>query len=654
MRFIILLGVFSCSFPVIAQIDTTQIEVISITSKAKLSTKKTLGSVEEQMLQAPQIDFIRRGSYAWEPLLNGFSSERTALTIDGMAIHAACTDKMDPVTSYVEISNLSNISIGTGNQTSAGIQSIAGSVNLNTASPLFADSIQYKNQLFAGLESGNWQKIVGYTNQFSSQKWFTKASLFWRDGENYTAGKRTPISYSSFSKLNTSLNTAYRINSREIIELKSIFDYAYNVGYPALTMDVKKAQAIILSIDYSKEIDQNWKLVSKIYFNKITHIMDDSKRPDVPIRMDMPGWSTTAGYLISANYLKSKHRFLLNSNGHWNYSIAEMTMYPNDPNEKEMFMYTWPKVHSWYQGFQGEWNYKINTNQKVTVQSGIHFQHRFITDSVGLNTVQIIDAEFSGKLTKVLPSVSASWDFYQNNWNIHFKSGYSTRAASVSEAFGFYLFNANDRYDYIGNIRLKNEKALYAELETSKAWSNFKIQIRSNYFYTLDYIIGEINPDYYVMTIGAIGVKNYQNISPVAIQNNYLSFHYFPIHTLKLGGTISSHLQQEIKTKQTLPFTSPIRGQFEIRWTHQNFFLGANVQYHFKQQKFGKAFGESNTSSWTLLNVDLGHSFQWKKQQILIKAGVHNLFDRYYTSYSDWQKIPRMGRNIFLHLEYQF
>ena len=43
---------------------------------------------------------VKRGSYAWEPLINGMATERTVITIDGMRIFGACTDKMDPITSY--------------------------------------------------------------------------------------------------------------------------------------------------------------------------------------------------------------------------------------------------------------------------------------------------------------------------------------------------------------------------------------------------------------------------------------------------------------------------------------------------------------------------------------------------------------------------
>ena len=59
---------------------------------------------------------IKRGNYAWEPTLNNMVSERLVVTIDGMQIFGACTDKMDPITSYVDVSNLEKVTIGSGQE----------------------------------------------------------------------------------------------------------------------------------------------------------------------------------------------------------------------------------------------------------------------------------------------------------------------------------------------------------------------------------------------------------------------------------------------------------------------------------------------------------------------------------------------------------
>src|SRR5690625_4173376 len=72
---------------------------------------KSLGSIDNYLEKSSAVNMIKRGAYAWEPMLQGMSSERSVLTIDGMRIYGACTDKMDPITSYVEITNLSKVNI---------------------------------------------------------------------------------------------------------------------------------------------------------------------------------------------------------------------------------------------------------------------------------------------------------------------------------------------------------------------------------------------------------------------------------------------------------------------------------------------------------------------------------------------------------------
>ncbi|HTO34978.1 MAG TPA: hypothetical protein VLZ72_01980, partial [Flavobacterium sp.] len=65
--------------------------------KKKIETEMKMAvTVDEFLASSDQISFIKRGAYAWEPLLNNMSSERSTITIDGMHVFGACTDKMDP------------------------------------------------------------------------------------------------------------------------------------------------------------------------------------------------------------------------------------------------------------------------------------------------------------------------------------------------------------------------------------------------------------------------------------------------------------------------------------------------------------------------------------------------------------------------------
>ncbi len=75
-------------------------EVIVISSYNKAlehkSHHKPLSTLDEYLESSKKVNMIKRGAYAWEPVLNDMSSERLSVTIDGMLIFGACTDKMDP------------------------------------------------------------------------------------------------------------------------------------------------------------------------------------------------------------------------------------------------------------------------------------------------------------------------------------------------------------------------------------------------------------------------------------------------------------------------------------------------------------------------------------------------------------------------------
>ena len=75
------------------------------------SVKGQAASIDEHLGELRKVNLVRRGSYAWEPVVNNMQTERLSTTIDGMKIFYACTDKMDPVTSYVESGNLQSISL---------------------------------------------------------------------------------------------------------------------------------------------------------------------------------------------------------------------------------------------------------------------------------------------------------------------------------------------------------------------------------------------------------------------------------------------------------------------------------------------------------------------------------------------------------------
>lgn len=629
-------------------------EVIVIGKKATLHQKqaKSLTTVEDYLQQSSKVNMIKRGSYAWEPLINNMATERTVITIDGMRIFGACTDKMDPITSYVEVSNLSQANVTSGQQGSCHGATIGGAIDLKRT-----DLIQRKmgwNGLFStGYETNNQHKIIGSSIGYNDSLFYANIDFMLRDAENYKAGGNKEIDFSQFSKYNVSATAGYFLTPKQSLEGSIIYDKATDVGYPALPMDVSLAEATIASLKYNyfpvSEHFSDWE--TKFYFNSITHVMDDTKRPFVPIHMDMPGWSDTYGVYSKLKGKYNNHQFLANLNAFYNKSVAEMTMYPENPNENLMFMYTWPDVRTFYKGLFLEDLIKVSPKADVKLTANIGFHSNKVADEFGLQSLRIFYPEMNVTKNRILKSVSANYSWQNKGYETGFGLAYGERAPSVSEGYGFYLYNSNDFYDYIGNPNLKNEKSFEGNASFGYKKGNFSSKITASFFYISDYIIGKIDDEALPMTIGASGIKVYDALDHATIFNTDLNLEY-KINDNWNWKTQLVYSSGKDDAKNNLPFISPLRYSGHLTYRKEKLNLGIVATGKLVQNDFASLYGETKTADYLLFNLNAGYSFLLNNQKMSLQAGVENIFDKNYTTFSDWNGLPRMGRNFFLNVNY--
>lgn len=630
-----------------------QLSGVVIIGQQNVANKKVkvLSSLDAYLESNNAINMIKRGAYAWEPMLNGMATERSVVTIDGMRIYGACTDKMDPITSYVEITNLSKANIHSGQSGAANGATIAGSIDLLRRTSGFGAKT-FKGSVFTGWESANEQKILGTTLQHSGENFFADVDFTYRDANNYKAGGGQEILYSQFTKYNFSATSGFKINPHQKVIASLIYDKAIDVGYPALPMDVAKAEAIIGSVQYDHHLGlplaDYWQ--TKLYYNEVTHIMDDTKRPVVPIRMDMPGWTKTFGYYSKLNGTVGNHTWMANLSGHYNKSLAEMTMFSNNTNERDMFMLTWPGVHTIYNSLFLEDKLQINDkwNALITIGSALHINN--VRSDFGYESLAIFYPAMQRNKTRWLKNGAVKMNYQKEKWQFSFGTGYGERAPSVSEGYGFYLFNSADRYDYIGNPNMVNEKSLEFNISSTFTTSAFTVKAQADYFRIYDYIIGFNHSDFIPMTIGAAGVRMYGQLPVANIFNASLTADYKITDALQWSGKMV--YRRGAAGDLNLPQIQPLSYGANLKYQHQQITAELGAEGSIAQTKYGKTFGEIPAVAYTIFNLAAAKQFDFAKQKIVLKAGVENLFDRYYTTFADWNRVPRMGRNVFVNVVY--
>ncbi len=631
-------------------------EVIVIGKKAQLYQKQTkpLATIDEYLQQSTKVDMIRRGSYAWEPIINNMTTERTLITIDGMRVFGACTDKMDPITSYVEVSNLSEATLKSGQQGACHGATIGGSVDLVRNRSGFSKT-GWDASTNAGYETNSQQKIFGTALNYADSLYYVDTDFMFRDAENYSDGNDQEVLFSQFQKFNISATSGFYFDENKLVEASIIYDKATNVGYPALPMDVSLAEALITSLKFeyapkSSKIE-NWE--TKIYYNTITHKMDDTKRPSVPIHMDMPGWSDTSGFYSKIKGVSGKHHFLADLNSFYNRSVAEMTMYPADSNEKLMFMYTWPDVKTIYTALFLEDNIALNGHSSLKFSTSLANHFNKVDSQLGLESLQIFYPDMNDSKNRILPSISSSYSYDENSFSYGFGLAYGERAPSVSEGYGFYLFNSFDNYDYIGNPEMKNENSIEGNVFIGYKTQKWSAKMSSSYFHISNYIVGKPDETLIPMTIGASGVKIYTALDYATIFNADLNLEYHFTNELKWKGQLVYSYGKDFE-KRNLPFISPLRYFAALDYKRGKFTSEIAVQGNATQTQFSPFYGEDRTPDYAILNVDAGYSFHFEKVKCYLKAGVENIFDTYYSAFSDWNNIPRKGRNFFLNLNISY
>ena len=174
---------------------------------------------------------IKRGAYAQEPQLNGFSGGQLNVTIDGMRMFGACTDKMDPITSYIEPTNLKSIAINQGTNGSINGCNIGGSVDMCLMEPNMKSPIPYYSSLGIGYESVSRSKNVLFSTASIKNKWAWGFDAVYRKNENYKSGDNKIIPFSQFQKANLHSVVKYTPDNIQSFKVDLLYDDARNVGY---------------------------------------------------------------------------------------------------------------------------------------------------------------------------------------------------------------------------------------------------------------------------------------------------------------------------------------------------------------------------------------------------------------------------------------
>ncbi len=616
------------------------------------------------------MSLIKRGAYALEPQLNGFSGGQLNITIDGMKMFGACTDKMDPVTSYIEPTNLKSITINQGTTASLHGCNIGGSLDMCLLEPDIKSTKPFYSTFGVGFESVSKSKNILFSTGLTQNKWTFGIDGVYRKNENYRNGNNEIVQFSQFQKVNLHSVIKYTPDRFQAFKIDLLYDDARNVGYPALPMDVSVARASLIAFDYQRNTNSQLKV--KLYFNTVNHKMDDSQRdslflldesqpgqPDsVYMRMDMPGESATLGayvqYVVPWN---DKNSLLIKAENYTNHSLAEMTMYmryPGFPPETPMYMQTWPEMLRNMTGIFLQNTTSISSVFRLMINGRLDYFVDILQSKYGQEQFSVFNYNLPKQQDQLVKSLNLSFQYdFIKNMMIVATGGYSERMPVIGERLGYYLYNAYDGYDYIGNPYIHPENSKFFRLSFQYSQPKIKANLSQSLSFIGNYIMGITDTTIPPMNLYASGIRVYQNVKSAQLYSADLQVLYKPINSLTFF--LNSKLTLgELGTGAPMPLIPPLNTVFAAQFQKNKFMLQAEVENSQKQNRINIEYGEYATPAFSIFNMKSGYSFNIFHDAFDIGLGITNIFNKAYYAHLDWGRIYRPGRSFELFLKYSF
>lgn len=614
-----------------------------------ISTDKILESISG-------VSMVKRGNFAQEPTIRGLSAGQINVMIDGMPVFGACTDRMDPASSYIEPNNLQSVSVNYGPGEMAANSSIGGGFNFRLKQPVLNAPKKWSGMAGIGYESnGNGLQTLGAL-QYSSKTWAVNMNGIFRRSENYKAGGGETIRFSQYEKWNGGISAKKQIGEHHFLNFNYIQDEGYDIGYPALLMDVAFAKAKIASASHVYVCNhrhlKRWE--TKAFYNFINHAMDDTKRPEeqVPVHMDMPGTSQTAGFFSEAKWQMEKHQVKAKLNGYQNRLHASMTMYPD--NAAEMYMLTIPDAQRDVLGIEASDAYQVMPDFTIHLGARAEYAGSSIYSAEGEKILSGIAREPLDKNTLLYTFHINPVYALKKNWLIHLNLARGMREASLQELYGFYLFNRVDAYDYLGNAGLKKETSWNLSMGTHVEAGRIKFDAQAFTYFIRDYITGLPRRDFSVMTIGARGVKQYDNLPSARISGLEAGAEVVVFKKLSFASSNTWNYGQDAAGR-ALPWIAPFKSVNNICFAANGYQLNATGILAAAQNRVSTEFyGETSTPGYGIINLKADKDFRLGRDLLSVSLGVNNLFDSRYYEHLSVFKIPQPGRNFTAHLVWKF
>jgi len=608
----------------------------------------------------PGVSLYGNGGVSSLPALNGLGADRVNVLVDGAPIAPACPNQMNPALSAIAPTRVAKVQVLAGiTPVSAGGDSIAGTIAVDSAPPVFAasgEAVHSEGKLSAFYRS-NGRGVTGAAEASVANDTVSLGyNGSWSRAGNYKAGNGQTVRSTLYDVQDNAVTFGARRDGHQITLQGGIQTMPYQ-GFPTQRMDLTDNRSVFLNGRYEGLFDWGT-LDARANWRRTRHTMNflEDKGGTAGGGMPMDTRTTDAGYSIKAvlplsarDTLRVGNEFRhTNLDDWWDPVAGSMMMGPltywnvNGGTRNRVGTFA-----EWEANWSPAWTTLLGVRNDVVWMDTGAVQPYSWQNPLGMGMMAManpdaadaraFNARSHGRtdlnidvtaLVRYAPSdtsaIEAGYARKTRSPNLYERYAWGT--GGMSSSMNGWFGDANG---YVGNPDLKPEVAntvsttLSLHDTTHKAW---EVKLTPYYTYVQNFIdverIGTLSNGFVKLRFANHDAILFgANLSAAAILHEDERLGAF-----RLSGTVGWVQGRNLDTGDALYHIMPLNALLTAEHRLGGWNSAVELQATARKERVQALRNEPETPSYALVNLRTG--YEWGN--IRVDAGIENLFDQTY------------------------
>ncbi|MBP2228382.1 iron complex outermembrane receptor protein [Azospirillum agricola] len=621
----------------------------------------TTDDVASLLRGLPGVSLNGNGGVSSLPALNGLGADRVNVLVDGAPVAPACPNQMNPALSTIAPARVAKVQVLAGiTPVSAGGDSIAGTISVESAPPVFAapgEAVRSGAKLSAFYRS-NGRGVSGAAEaSIASDSLSLGYNGSWSRAENYKAGDGRTVRSTLYNVQDNAVTFGAQRDGHRITVQGGVQTMPYQ-GFPTQRMDLTDNRSVFLNGRYEGSFDWGT-LDARANWRRTRHTMnflEDKGGFTAGGGMPMDTLTTDAGYSVKATLQLSARDTLRVGNEFrhtglddwWDAVAGSMMMGPLTYwNVKDGTRNRLGTFAEWEAGWSPAWTTLLGVRNDVVWMDTGAVQPYSWRNPIGMGMMAMANPDAADALafnargrarTDVNFDVTALVRYTPSDTSA-IEAGYArkTRSPNLYEryAWGTGAMSSSmngwfgDANGYVGNPDLKPEIAhtvsatLALHAADHQAW---EVKLTPYYTYVQDFIDVER-----IGTLGNGFVKlRFANHDAVLVGANLSAaarvYEDDAIGAFRLSGVVGWVHGRNLDTGDALYHMMPLNALLTAEHRLGGWSSAVELQATARKDRVQAARNEPRTPGYALVNLRTG--YEWGS--VRVDAGIENLFDQRY------------------------